>query len=171
MEHVHGVDIYDIYDVTYSPWWLQTWFFITCSVAGVILIGGLLYWWYSNRQKKVLNHYERMLEELCDLEDLIDEAQDAYTFYSLLTDLLKAYCFSEYDISSGVTDEELLKILKNRSDISQFVVHAVQDILEGIEVIKFGRGTAVIERMQKSLNNMKKIITGTMLMKAEKAAK
>jgi hypothetical protein len=161
MEHVHGVDIFDIYDIAYEPWWQQTWFFIVCGVSAVALVGIGIYLWSKYKKQPQLPYHIRIVHDLDELQKLIETPEMAHDFYCTLTDYLKQYLAYAFSLSSSLTDEELVSALKNRPDIPQFVIHAAHDILQGVEVIKFGRGTALTETMQKSLGNMKKIVEGT----------
>jgi len=162
MEHVHGVDIFDIYGISYEPWWVQTWFIGLCITAIIILVVGIIYYVYLRKKNVPLSYVQKTLHDVDTLSALADDIEKAHEFYCSLTNILKEYLFHTYEISTSYTDEELLEVFKVRSDIPHFVVHAATEILQGIDIIKFGQGIAVAETMHKALSAMRKIIQGTM---------
>lgn len=162
MEHVHGVDIYDIYAITYEPWWLQVWFLYTVAAIGLGVLGLGIYLAYRYKKQIPLTYDQKILQHLVVLSNTLDKTTDGKQFYCTLTDLLKEYLSHRFTVDvTGLTDEELLQQAKIRSDISETVVNSIQEIMQGIEIIKFGRGHAVIESMKKSLIAMHTIMQTT----------
>ena len=160
MEHVHGVDIYDIYDIVYEPWWLKTWFLVSCASLVLLLIVGSVYYWYRYKKKKILSYDQQLILKLEALKQY--DPVDVQSFYLQLTALLKDYLHKRFHIAaSGLTDDELLASIHIYSQIPSFVVHASKSILQGVTIIKFAQGTAAKETMDQSVNAMLKIIEGT----------
>ncbi len=110
-------------------------------------------------KKKTISFEQEILQQLDDLSLLINDVENAHNFYCSLTDILKKYLSYVFSISSSHTDEELLNVFSTRSDIPDFVSYEALQILQGINVIKFGKGRAVSEQMSKALESMKVIIS------------
>ncbi len=158
MEHVHGVDIFDIYDISYEPWWAKTWFVITSLGFLVMVVLFFLIYFFKYR-KKTLSFDYKILRELDQLYLLANNVENAHNFYCSLTNILKKYLEYSFSISTGNTDEQLLSLLSKNTNIPSSVSNEAIKILKGIDVIKFGKGTAISDQMYKSLESMKAIIS------------
>ena len=157
MQHVHGVDIYDIYDIVYQPWWRSTWFLLVAMVVVIALAVGAWLLYRKYWRKKALSYEHRVRLQLKALKDSAPE--DAHKFYSMLTGVVKEYISQMYGVSAqGLTDDELLQMLKASASIPKIVVDETMKILEGVLVIKFAQGAALKESMNKALESMYKIL-------------
>ncbi len=150
------LELIDIYDITYNPWWLSRWFMgalITVVVLGCLAVVFFLYRKY--RKKKAVAYWQKTIHDIQKLNSYTYD--DGQMFYLKLTELIKVYLQKRYAVHVvDKTDSELLEILKENAVFPKKVYATLQEIFEGVIVIKFAHQQAAQERMQEAL---KKSIT------------
>ena len=160
MEHVHGVDMYDIYDVVYEPWWQSRWFMIGMGLVAIVLLVSVWFFYKNRKGKRGLSYEQRIRQQLIALKNSAPE--DASRFYSVLTNLAKEYISQMYGVSvQGLTDDEVLQLLKTSASLPKAVIDEAMKIFEGTAIVKFARGTALQDAMNKALESMYRILEQT----------
>jgi len=145
------LQMYDIYDVWYQPFWQQTWFLVTGIVVVLVLMSAIGYWLYNKQKAEiVLTADEQALVRLYHLQSSTTDSQKQ--FYSRLTSTLKQYLQERYQLLlSGTTDDEMLTLLKKNKDIPQEVETKIDAILQDVVLIKFADQKTVRGQMDKAL--------------------
>lgn len=160
MDHIHGVDIYDIYDIVYEQWWKSPWVWIPASIAVCVLLVGTWLIYKKRKNKVVLSYEQRVRQQLTTLKNLAPE--DATAFYSTLTNLAKEYISQMYGVSAqGLTDDEVVQLLKTSAALPKAVIDEAMKIFEGTAIVKFARGTALKDAMNGALESMYAILEQT----------
>ena len=152
------LEILDIYDISYNPWWLQKWFLYSCIALGIVIIAMVGYLLYQNyKTEPEISAQEAALQKLADLKKA--KLQSPKEFYIRLTTLLKEYLEKDYAINLvGKTDAEFLDTIKENHLFSETIIDAVKEILDGVTLIKFANQSAAQEQMQQALKLSLKII-------------
>lgn len=155
------IELIDIYDITYNPWWLSFWFKMTlvCVAASIAMF--LSYYFYKKyRKKPIVPYWQHALDKINALRK--GDFQDGQFFYVQLTDVLKQYLQERYQIHLvDKTDIEFLKTIEQEQAIPPVVYETLKDLLDGVMVIKFAHGKAVQERMNDALEQSIKLIENT----------
>ena len=154
------LELRDIYDFTYNPWWLQTWFFVLVAlcVVGVALF--FVYRVYTKRKVPALTPQEQTLRALEKL-DTQQAMRNPQEFYTQVTGIVKQYIEQRYNFgfrSVGLTDDEFLRVIEKQHTLSPELIELVKEIFNGVVFIKFAQGKAALESMQQALSNGKKIV-------------
>ena len=148
----------DIYDISYDPWWLQNWFFITVGslIVMALLVG--VYVWYRRKQKPALSFADQALQAIIVLEKS-DKIQNPQQFYTALTAIVKRYMQQRFSLHFvGLTDDEFLEHLEKQPGIAPEIIEQVKEIFNGVVLIKFAQGQAAQDTMTQSVQNGKNII-------------
>ncbi len=144
------LELIDIYDITYNPWWLSGWFkiaLITVAALVCLVVAVVLYRKY--RKKQTVAYWQKSIN---DIQKLGSKGfDDGQIFYVQLTEIMKKYLQKRYAIHLvDKTDSELLELLKDSSVFPQKVYDDLKDIFEGATFIKFAHQEAAKERMQEA---------------------
>lgn len=148
---MQNLQMYDIYDVWYQPFWQQTWFLVS-GIIVVLIFMGIVGRWLYNRQKTeiILTPYERALTSFYHLQK--SKMDSPKQFYSGLTSTLKQYLQNRYQLFLlGTTDDEMRVILKKENNVPPEVEIKVDAILQDVVLIKFADKKAAKEQMEKAL--------------------
>ena len=152
-----SLEILDIYDISYNPWWLQTWFIysiILFCIIAIIVIGYVLY--IKNKKIILLSAQEKALQELANLKK---EKVNHKEFYIRLTALLKQFLQDDYHVDLvGATDAEFLKKVIDNYLFSELIIDYIKTILDGVTLIKFANKAAAQEQIQQALKLSFKIV-------------
>jgi hypothetical protein len=145
------LDILDIYDVSYNPWYLQTWFMYSIILFCIIAIAGISYLLYIKNKKVIkITPQEKALQQLTDLKNA--NMQSHKEFYICLTTVLKQYLQRQYSIDLvGATDAEFLQKIVGNNLFSEIIIDHVKTILDGVTLIKFANESAAKEQIQEAL--------------------
>ena len=146
-----SLEILDIYDISYNPWYLQAWFIYSVIGLCIILIVGISYLLYiKNKKVKKITPQEKALQLLTVLQKA--NLQNHKEFYIRLTSLLKQYLQKEYRVDLvGTTDAEFLQKIIDKHVFSEMIIDHVKKILDGVTLIKFANESAAQEQMQQAL--------------------
>lgn len=155
------LELIDIYGVWYHPWWQQAWFVYPSILACVAVIVFLCYWIYKRffYVEKVQLPYEKALEAL---QSLRGDDLSPKLFYIRLTEILKEYLQELYhEQFVGTTDTEMIRLLERTSSASPKIMTQVEEILDGVTLIKFANHKAAQEQMSKALTSALQIVEET----------
>jgi hypothetical protein len=152
------IELYDIYDAWYTPWY-QTSYFYGC--VGIIVLGiiYLLYCWYKNRKVPaiIISPQERALAIIEELKK--GKYENYQTCYTLLIQTLKVYLESYYKIPlAGQTDSEFLTTIASHPTISSTLIDHLKIIFDGAIFIKFAGQEMQDQHIKKALDLAEKII-------------
>lgn len=152
------LELIDIYDITYEPWWLST----NAKIAFAAVIGclflGLCYFIYKKTRKKpVVLYWQKAVRAIDSLEKT--GFSHGQAFYSTLTEIMKQYLQERYALHLiDKTDIELLEFLKTSKTIPSHVYETMHDLFEDVIFIKFAHQHAAQERMEEALKKTKFLI-------------
>lgn len=161
MQEQPKVELIDIYDITYNPWWLSSWFKLCASGLFGVLIIALSYVLYKKYKKKIsLPYWQQTLRSI----ELLKKQgfEDGQLFYVRLTQVVKQYLHERYKIAlADKTDSEMLETLKHTPDIPPLVYKEVKEIFDGVMFIKFANQHAAKERMEQALIKSQELVSLT----------
>ncbi|NBQ17598.1 hypothetical protein EBU24_04740 [bacterium] len=146
------LELLDIYDVWYNPWWRQTWFKSTCALIVILIVAALSYYVYKRFFVKpvIKQAWQKALEEI----DLLahSDFDDQNKFYSALTSVLKRFMQEEYQVSFvDKTDTEFIQSLETSSLVPEAITQKCKLIFDGVTLIKFAHQKTVHEHMLSSI--------------------
>ncbi len=143
------LELLDIYDVYYEPWWLNQWLWYGIYAAvGALLCVGVYLLIRRLLPKKNIPYWQRSLNKI---EALHKEFDDPKLFYAHLTDIVKRYLDERYALPLvGKTDTELLQVLEHDNAVPASVYEGLKSILDGVVYIKFAHSSAALEQMKKA---------------------
>jgi len=152
------VELIDIYDIVYEPWWLSTTTKIALCAVVFILTAALCYVLYKKTRKpSALLYWQQALHEIDVLEKT--NFSDGQLFYMRLTEVMKQYLQERYGMYLvDKTDAELLEFLNTSERIPTHVYETMKDLFEGVVFIKFAHQHAVQERMEDAIKKTKVLI-------------
>jgi hypothetical protein len=146
------LELLDIYDIWYHPWWQQTWFMILCIVFVVALIATFSYFIYKKFFVKpiIKQAWQIALQEIEKLSH--SDFDDQNKFYSTLTSILKHFLQEEYSIALvDKTETEFIALLETNSLVPASITEKCRLIFDGVVLIKFAHQKTVHEHMLSSL--------------------
>jgi len=149
---LQNLELLDIYDVWYNPWWHQTWFMVLCIVSGLLAIAVLGFVIYKKFFSRVIamSGLEQIALEMKKLKNL--ETMDQSYFYASLTTLLKKACQEAYHVSVvHKTDDEFINFIGQEKMFDEELVASLKTIFDGVAVIKFAHQKTVQDHMERSL--------------------
>ena len=152
------LELIDIYDIVYEPWWLSVAARVTMCVVIFMLCVAICYLIYRKTRKPVvLLYWQKALRDIGVLEKA--DFSDGQLFYLRLTEIMKRYLQERYAMHLvDKTDTELLEFLKTTQLISSHVYGTMKDLFEGVVFIKFAHHQAVQERMEDAIKRTKALI-------------
>jgi hypothetical protein len=152
------LELIDIYDIVYEPWWLSTTAKTLFCVGVVMTVVGIGYFVYrKTRKPPVFLYWQKALADIESLEK--SGFSDGQAFYLRLTEILKEYLQKQYAVQVvDKTDTELLEFLKITSFIPSHVYETMKDLFEGVIFIKFAHQHAAQERMEDALKKVRALI-------------
>lgn len=152
------LELIDIYDIVYEPWWLSTVAKIGFCIVGIVACIGIGYLIYRKTKKPpVIFYWQKALGDIGKLEKT--DFSDGQAFYLRLTEIMKEYLQQHYAVHLvDKTDTELLEVLKTTSVIPSHVYETMKELLEGVVFIKFAHQHAAQERMEDALKKVRTLI-------------
>lgn len=153
------IQIFDLYDVWYQPFWRKPWFIITVGLLILLLVAIIVVFVLLKKyQRKSIDVKTATLQRLDNLAGLLaDGNADAEYFYRELIDTIKKYVSWRYDENLRATTEtELLTALEqkihqlNKEDITSVAASAIDS--------KFGKKKITIEQMNNDLMTCVEIV-------------
>jgi hypothetical protein len=154
------LELLDIYDVYYEPWWLneRLWYGIYAIVGIAVCVFVYLLIRKLMPQKK-LSYWE---QALIQIERLGNDLDNPKLFYGQLTDILKRYLQERYALPLvGKTDTELLAVLEHDNAVPQILYQDIKTIFDGVVYVKFAHHSVAVEQMRYAQRTAAKIIKET----------
>ena len=142
--------LYDIYGMSYTPWWQTTTFYVMGASSICLLVFGLIYYLLRARwaQKKVLTPFQQAMLNLEELRRTTMQPGQAKLFYDTLMKILKDYLHARFGYDTqGKTDHELIDYLKTMP-IADQVAQELQSIVNGGLYVRFANQQAIITQME-----------------------
>ncbi|MGB5818648.1 MAG: hypothetical protein WBG90_04125, partial [Saonia sp.] len=152
---------------SYSKLWMT----LLLIVLGLLLVGGLVYWFVFRKKplteeekEALLPPYDRALLELKRLENSKYLIQDEYKqYYSELTDIVRSYLEEDAHVSAmeSTTNQliDKLEMLKDAGDLKleDDTIHQFKRILQTADLVKFAKSkppTSTAEQHRKSIEQI-----------------
>ncbi|MBS1986560.1 DUF4381 family protein [Candidatus Dependentiae bacterium] len=163
-QHDPAQQLYDIYDMSHTPWWQQSWLTYCAYIAIVLLLLGIL--WYSARavigRKRVLTPWQKAIDELDRLEtEGFLSVVYSKELYTALTGLLKRYIYERYGLDIiGKTDDEAIAFLEKNKFPSD-LLESIRAIFSGSVIIKFSNACAIKAQIESDFAASRTIIDKT----------
>jgi hypothetical protein len=158
------LQLIDIYDVWYHPWWNSTKFTISLYIlVGILMVAMLYYWYLLTWYRRKLSFDKQALLNLQQLTayDFSDEKQLKNAYFAL-TLIFKSYVAQRYNLSlHDKSDIEVIAMIQPKLSqpqnflISEFLTRAFQ--------IKFALQPAGLQMLQDDIDFVKKFIVQTMV--------
>ena len=163
MDTTAHIELYDIYDVWYTPWYNSSYFY---GFIGIFILGTLyfLYRWYKNRKIPVIviSPYQKALGVIEELKK--GKYGNYQTCYTLLIQTLKIYLESYYKIPFvGQTDSEFLTTIASHPTVSTNLINHLKIIFDGATFIKFAGQEVQDQQFKKALELSENIIQNNRL--------
>ncbi|NBP02447.1 MAG: DUF4381 family protein [Proteobacteria bacterium] len=152
---MQSIEIKDIYDISYQPFWKETWFFLLAIIVCSSLIGVIVYWLYKKQQKKVQPQYWQIA--LYHLQHIKDQnIQDSAFVYAALTTIIKQYLQTRYAVPLvALTDDQFIAALKNNSCFDTATKQAIKELFNDVVLIKFAQQQAaqqqIVDAIEKAI--------------------
>ncbi len=155
------LQLYDIYDISFVPFWKQNWFMAGVALVCGALLFGVLYW-YSRRTKKteIRESWQKSFDALTALKKT--EYADHALFYTQLTFILKAYLEERFSLPlQGMTDAEFLDFFQQKRILSDDLTEKLKILLNGVVFIKFAHQKAAQEKIDQGFSIAQALIKAT----------
>ncbi len=163
-QHDPAQQLYDIYQMSHTPWWQQSWLTYCAYAAIALLLLGSL--WYSLRvvlaKKRALTPWQRALHELDRLEtEGFVSVVYSKELYTALTGLLKRYIYERYALDIiGKTDDEAIAFLE-KNHFPSDLLESIRAIFSGSVIIKFSNACAIKAQIESDFAASRAIIYKT----------
>ncbi len=130
------IDLYDIYDIIYVPWFKNGWVLFLSGVVFLLLVFGLIKLIVKkNPQEEVVSFTEHAFRQLDYLKKQKDMPSGA--FYTLLLVTMKTYLQERFGVMLlSVTDQELIQVMES-ANMPQAVVENMKYMIKDSVLIKF----------------------------------
>ena len=157
------IPIYDLYDLWYEHFWVQSWFKMFFLFVVFLVVLSFIYLIYKRfgRRVVVVDPWAEALKKLeaVDVNQFKDHVLHK-EFYSVLTDVLKNYFSKRYQMElSSKTDQEAIEALYVK--LPELLQSDLVTIFQGALVIKFANADVVLEQMKKDLSRSKSLVKST----------
>ncbi len=142
--------------------------YILFGLLGLLILGGLYYWWRKRKQKleNVAAYvppsrpaHEIANEKLRDLEsEKYWQQGEVKKYYSELTNIVREYLEGRYDILAlESTTDEILKDLE-KGDFEAGLWNKLKEMLQTADLVKFAKAKPSIEKHAGYLDDAKEIV-------------
>jgi len=156
---------------SYSNWWK----ILVGVLLGVLIIGGLLYWFVFRKktlteEEKValLPPYDRALLELKKLDNSKYLIQDQYKkYYSELTEIVRSYLEEDVHVSAlESTTDQLIDKLEMMTDAGELeldkdTIFQFKRILQTADLVKFAKSKPEASIVQQDRKSIEQIVVKT----------
>lgn len=161
MTHV-DLELYDIFDYYYIPFWQKTWFIISASVAAGLLVVGLIAFFYYRSRKKILAPWDWAYACIAKLDPNSCETQEDFKYlYYELTTIIKTYLARRYGWSTlEKTDEELMTLLEKKK-FNTDLISLLKTITDNALGIKFANQSTLKSQANADIQAIKVMIEQT----------
>lgn len=148
---MQSIEIKDIYDVYYQPFWKETWFVVLVVIVCLSLIGVIAYLLYKKQQKKVQPQYWQIaIDYLQQLKK--QNIQDPAVVYAAITIIVKQYLQTRYAVSLvALTDDQFIGALEDNSCFDTATKQAIKELFNDVVLIKFAQQAAAQQQMNDAI--------------------
>lgn len=160
--NTQNIELIDIYDVWYQPWWKTTWSYVTFSmIVCLILVIVLYYLLKSGWFGKTLSFDQQALKDLNKLANqTYNSEKQIRTAYFQLTLIFKTYLTHRYQQPLlDKTDIEIIYLMQALLPETQFFV--LEEFLKRASQIKFSHELAVPAMLYDDIQFVQKFIEQT----------
>ncbi|MEL6916865.1 MAG: hypothetical protein AAFO99_03950 [Bacteroidota bacterium] len=151
-------------------WWILFW-----VLLGLLMIGGLLYWFVFRKKplteeekEALLPPYDRALLELKRLENSKYLIQDEYKqYYSELTDIVRSYLEEDAHVSAleSTTDQliDKLEMLRDAGELKleNDTINQFKRILQTADLVKFAKSKPPVSSAEQDRKSIEEIVIKT----------
>jgi hypothetical protein len=145
------IQIYELYDLWYTPIVKQWWFIGLIITICLVIIGALIFWIVRIKKSRhsIKDPWQEALDSLYAIDlKLFEDPEQHRLLYHTLTKILKKYISKRYSLDlEGKTDAECLTILACSSFPHDLQI-PLRNILESAITIKFAHQEAILEHMR-----------------------
>jgi hypothetical protein len=160
--NANNLELIDIYDVWYNPWWHSLWFIVLCCIIACTVIILMVYsfykfWW----PKRKISFEKQALSDLANLANKPTETQEQIrASYFQVTLILKNYLQKRYVLNlTDKTDLEIALMLEGL--VSPQLYHLIKEFLQRSFQIKFAHETVLVQTLQDDIKLVQKVIETT----------
>jgi hypothetical protein len=146
------LELIDIYGLWYVPIWQRPWFLPTVIVV-LLFVAGLIGWYFYHRraQKKQIAVWQYTLEQLAQLDQMAQRADQGEQFYVRITTLLKIFLSDYFKINiASFTDQQVVDYI-TQTDLPELHKQMLGRIFYGGQMIKFAKASSLVQQMQQDL--------------------
>lgn len=150
------IELFDIYEYLYTPFWKTNWF-ICIFIMMMACIAFGLFWYFKWHAKKI----DIADKILIDLSLISLDEMDSKEFYFLLTERFKIYLQDRYNRNFvSKTDAEIITFLK-QYQLDFELIESAKAIFMGPQLVKFANHQAALDQMALDLEACKIFILKT----------
>jgi hypothetical protein len=156
------VELVDIYDYYYIPFWQTMWFKISMAVLAAALITAFCIWWFVLRRKKPLTADQWAKRELAQLAvHKCTTQQDFRQLYFRLTEIIKGYLTRRYGwVLADKTDHELIAWLTEQQ-FDPTILDLLTQLADGAMWVKFANTSALKSQAETDVKTVHAMIDQT----------
>lgn len=160
--NTQNIQLIDVYDVWYQPWWKTTWWYVSCSMIMCLILLFVLYYllksgWFG----RALSFDQQALKNLNQLanQSYSSEKQIRAAYFQL-TLIFKTYLEQRYaQPLLDKTDIEIVYLMQAILPETQFFV--LEEFLKRASQIKFSHELAVPAMLYDDIQFVQKFIEQT----------
>jgi hypothetical protein len=158
---MQSMEIKDIYDIWYQPFWKQTWFFVLAIIICLSLISVIGYWLYKKQHKTVEPEYWQLA--VTHLNQLTEQnIQDPAIVYAAITTIIKQYLQVRYQLPLvGLTDDQFIHTIEDNNSFESNTKAAIKELFNDVVLIKFAQQQAAQQQMTDALKKAIALIDKT----------
>jgi len=158
---MQSIEIKDIYDVYYQPFWKETWFIALAVIVCLSLIATVGYWLYKKQTKPIeIPYWEMAIDHLQQLEK--QNIQDPAVVYAAITIIVKQYLQTRYAVSLvALTDDQFIAALEDNSCFDTATNQAIKELFNNVVLIKFAQQQAAQEQINDAIGKAVALIQTT----------
>jgi len=155
------IDFYDIYDYYYPPFWQTTWFWVTCVLV-LLAVVGLTIFLIKRRRTPNISAWDWARGQLIKLNLAQCNSKDDYKkFYFGLTSIIKTYLHKRYGWKTeDKTDDEIISFLEQQK-FDPEIIKMLSKVGEGALWIKFANMGALKSQAETDLQMIQSMIERT----------
>lgn len=156
------IQLIDIYDIYYHPWWHATWFLVLVGLFVGSLISYIFYrmyrvgWFFKKMSYDQLALYELHMTS----QEEYASSEQIYAAYFRVTKIFKTYLACRYQLAlHDKSDIEIVPLLSDKIEQSWHPV--LQEFFQRSFQIKFAQDTVSESMLQDDIQFIKKFIEQT----------
>lgn len=148
---MQSIEIKDIYDVYYQPFWKETWFVVLVVIVCLSLIAIVGYWLYKKQTKPIeIPCWQIAIDHLQQLKK--QNIQDPAVVYAAITIIVKQYLQTRYAVPLvALTDDQFIGALEDNSCFDTATKQAIKELFNDVVLIKFAQQAAAQQQMNDAI--------------------